>query len=327
MICINSLDLITLKEGYKLKNEKIIEIKEKKSEMLFPEDYDSKKEYYYKELEKYEDIGIINYWDDEYPDILRKIKDPPVIIYYKGDINLIKTHCVSVVGTRKPSEYGKNCCRDIVNMLKKFTVVSGLAYGIDLCAHENSEKTIAVLGCGVDIIYPAGNRKQYERIVKEGLVISEFFPGTKPTPYTFPYRNRIIAGLSETSIIIEAAKKSGSLITANYAATFGREVLAVPGDINRKNSEGTNYLIFNGATPLISLEFLKNYFALDVFSQNYEMTEDEEIIYKMIKNNINSVDKIVFESGKPSYDIITVLMNMQIKGIIKESEGTYYLTV
>lgn len=317
----NTMDLITLREAYKLSNEEIIEAFEKNL-LPFKEEFEEKKKSLYEFLSK-KDIGIITYFDDEYPKLLKEIPDPPVILYYIGDVSLLKTESVSVVGTRKPTEYGKKMCAMIVNEINNYTIVSGMAFGIDSIAHLNSKKTIAVLGCGVDVVYPKANMNLYNKISNQGLIISEFFPSTKPAKYTFPYRNRIIAGLSKSTIVIEAAKRSGSLITANYAMDFGRDVYALPGDINRLTSYGTNYLIYMGAKPIYSLEEIHKNFDIEQLVKKNEFSEEEYSIIKLVENGKNTVELLCEGSNFETSKVLSILMKLEISGYLQNINGIY----
>jgi DNA processing protein len=204
-----------------------------------------------------------------------------------------------------------------------------MAYGIDSIAQRNAKKTIAVLGNGVDIIYPKSNETLYNKIKEKGLIISEYFPGTRATKYTFPYRNRIIAALSEKTIVVEAAKKSGSLITARYALDYGREVLAVPGDITRLNSYGTNYLIYSGATPIISLQHLKELFGItnlegETSTENPEEMELKEKILKLINEGKNNLDSLCENLKEDVSSILSTIMQLEIDGKLSQENGTYF---
>lgn len=198
-------------------------------------------------------IKQINLYDDEYPENLKRIYDSPITLFYKGNISLLKTNCVSVVGSRNASKYGLDTSYRIGQELSRngITVVSGMARGIDTMVHKgtlNAEgKTIAVVGCGLDRVYPPENSKLFKEIFEKGLIISEYVVGTKVEAGNFPARNRIISGLSENLIVVEAAPKSGALITVDYALEQGRNVYAVPGNVNSYLSQGTNELIKNGA--------------------------------------------------------------------------------
>lgn len=297
---------------------------------VFKEDYEEKKRNVLKKLNRVKGLKILTYWDEAYPDLLKETNDPPVVIYYFGDISLMKSKKVSIVGSRKPTSYGKTVCESIAKTLDSYTIVSGMAYGIDSIAHLNSKKTIAVLGNGVDIVYPKSNENIYTKIKNEGLIISEYFPGTRPARYTFPYRNRIIAGLSEKTIVVEASKKSGSLITARYALDYGREVMAVPGDITRINSYGTNYLIYSGATPIISIEQLRELFGINkAFANSKVISEDNNLIENNILHLISSgkdnLDLICDSLNEDVSLILSTVMKLEIEGIIGQENGVYYI--
>lgn len=322
-----TIEIITLKEGYKKSNKEIIDIVENnKNISMFQEEFNEKLFFYKNKLEKIKNLHIISYWDDIYPEQLKNIPDPPVILYAFGDVGLLNTDMISVVGTRKATQYGKKMTSEIVRMLSNYTIISGMAFGIDTIAHENSEKTIAILGCGIDIVYPKSNFALYEKLKKENLILSEYFPGTPPLKHFFPYRNRIIAALSEKTIVIEAAKKSGSLITARFAIEYGKEVYALPGDITRFNSKGTNYLIYCGALPIYSLELINELFKKDNFEEKINCLDfHEKNLYNIIKEGINDIDKMCEALNVTVSFLLTSLMKLQIDGLIIENDGYYYL--
>ncbi|MGM0640234.1 MAG: DNA-processing protein DprA [Thermotogota bacterium] len=323
----DTLEIITLKEVYKKSNDEIINIIERGVRPnLFEKDFENKKKMIFKILNKSKDYSILTYWDEEYPQELKNIVDPPVILYYKGSLDLFKTKKVSVVGTRKPSQYGKNICTDIVKILEDYTIVSGMAYGIDSISHRNAKKTIAVLGTGIDVIFPKTNEDLYNRITQEGLILSEYMPGTPGMKHQFPARNRIIAALSDKTIVVEAAKRSGSLITARFALDFGKDVLAVPGDVTRFNSYGTNFLIYNGATPIISLEVLKELFNINEMRMKIDnLPEKSKKIISLIKKGENTAEKISYFMNEDISNILTSLMELEIDGRIKQENGSYNL--
>lgn len=220
---------------------------------------------YRKNLKKYLDymekygISMVTCYDFDYPKKLKSIQNRPIVLFYKGDISIADDYSIAIVGSRDCSEYGRKSAEFISNVIakRKICIVSGLAIGIDSIGHitalNNNSNTIAVIGNGLDNIYPSKNKKLAESIVKSGnLIISEFIVGTKPFKQNFPRRNRIISGLSDLVIVVEGSKKSGSLITANYANEQGKEVFAIPGSIFSPNSEGTNELIKDGSNLLTS---------------------------------------------------------------------------
>lgn len=204
-------------------------------------------------------IFPITLFDPEYPDLLKEIYDPPAVLYCKGKLAILKNKKVlSVVGTRRPTAYGMRALEKIVPPLVEagWTIVSGLAYGIDARAHELALNgmTIAVLGSGIENIYPAANRPLAEQIASQHLLVTEYVPQQKPAPWQFPARNRIISGLARATLVIEAREKSGTLITADQALEQGRDVYAVPGSIFAACSSGTNRLIQQGAKAVLSAE-------------------------------------------------------------------------
>lgn len=206
-------------------------------------------------------IGIVNYCDDNFPSLLRTIKDPPVLLYYRGTLpDFSSVFCVSVVGARRLSGYGLNNAFSIARDLAGAgaTVVSGMAIGIDGVAHAGALSadgvTIAVLGSGIDVCYPIQHKTLAREIVKKGCVLTEYAPGTKPDRKNFPKRNRIISGLSTVTLVIEGKERSGALFTARHAINQGRALYALPGNVGNKNSELTNLLIKNGARLCISAD-------------------------------------------------------------------------
>lgn len=222
---------------------------------------------YRNELEKHLDymkrnnIELITIEDKEYPDKLKLIYDPPIVLYIKGNKKILNEKSVAIVGCRLCTKYGENIAKKLAyNLsLNNINVISGLARGIDSCAHKGSlngeGKTIAVVGCGLDRVYPEENKELFNKIINNnGAIISEYVIGTKPLAKNFPKRNRIISGLSNGVIVVEAREKSGTLITADFALEQGKEVYAVPGNITNCNSYGTNELIKQGAKSVTSIQ-------------------------------------------------------------------------
>ena len=196
----------------------------------------------------------------EYPALLHHIPDPPPVLYGLGNTALLKNDCVAVVGSRAATVYGRRTACSLSESLSaaSATVVSGLAFGIDTEAHRGALQgcgsTVGVLGCGLDVVYPKQNRPLYEKIGREGLLLSEYPLGTPPEGFRFPARNRIIAGISRAVVVVEAAKKSGSLITAQLGLDFGRDIFAVPGQLDSYKSEGSHWLIQQGAQLVVSAD-------------------------------------------------------------------------
>jgi len=280
---------------------------------------------------------VLTYDDENFPVALQHISNPPVILLVRGQLKPQDWPSVSVVGSRRVSPYGKRALEKLLAPIAQagITIVSGLAYGTDTLAHKTALdhdcRTIAVLGNGIDNIYPTQNTQLAEKIIANGAIISEFLPGTKARPEYFPVRNRIVAGLSQGTIIIEAAIKSGSLITAQYATDFGREVFAVPGEIFSANAAGTNQLLHDGAH--IALNGAQILETLGIHHQpanrsapNLPSTGIEHDILKCLATNqAYHIDEIVRLSRFPSTTISSHLMLMEIKGWIKNLGSQRYV--
>ena len=293
---------------------------------------------------KKEEIDIITIFDNAYPKLLKEIYAPPPVIYYRGNALLFDSqNSLAVVGSRKISSYAQTVLPDLLDEVirQNLTIVSGLAYGVDSLAHrltlENKGQTIAVIGSGLawDYIYPAGNQNLAQNILKNnGLIVSEFSPFFPAMPCNFPRRNRIISGLAQATLIIEASIKSGALITAKYALEQGREVMAVPGPINSANSQGTNMLIQNGAKPVTSASDILESFGLTVrkekmfnnFSSN-EASTDELIILKILKGSTLHIDKIIEACTLEISLINSLLMQMELKSWVKNVGGQQYISL
>lgn len=284
-----------------------------------------------------QNIKVVSLKDKEYPESLKHISSPPVFLYYRGDLSLAhRERIIGVVGTRGATSYGKICCEKIVDELVRsgVTTVSGLALGIDGICHRRTllrgGKTIAVVGSGLDVIYPYGNKDLWERIEQVGLVISEFPLGTPPNNYNFPRRNRIIVGLSKGIAVVESKEKGGSLITAYLALEEGRDVFAVPGDIFSPNSIGTNELIKNSGAKLISSgkDILEEYFwegqkSLEEAITEFPMSKEERTIYGILSVE-KSLDELIIESNIKASNLLAILMEMEIKGLISSVSGGKY---
>ena len=284
---------------------------------------------------------ILSYYDNEYPDNLKQINNPPFILYCSGDISLLKTNQLAIVGARNHSSYGKNVTEELCKELQnsEITITSGLAYGIDTLAHkyalEYQLRTIAVVGSGVDIIYPSSNRALYEKILKTNLIISEFALGTPPLKYNFPQRNRIISGLSKGVIIVEAANRSGSLITAQLALEQNKEVFAIPGNIFSKTSQGCNGLIKQGAKLVANINDIYDEIdfriAKDSSQTNteskidkaLELNKEQQSVLNIIARELTTLDEIILKS-KFSYPKVTeILFELELKSLIESIPGGY----
>lgn len=280
-------------------------------------------------------IKSITINERDYPEMLRYINDPPKKLYYRGDISIASKLCVSVVGSRNSTQYGKWASKMIGSKLTDYQipVVSGMALGIDSYCHEaaleNQGETIAVLGSGVDVCYPKSNFNLMERILVKGLLISEYPPGFKPTKYSFPARNRIISGISKATVIIEAGIASGSLITAEYAAEQGRNLYAVPGNINSIYSMGTNKLIREGVLPLTVFDELIEDLGIkrkEVESIKKTLGKDEIIIFDALEiMGESTIDKICIKTGKSASQVSGIITLLEMKGIVLSYMGKIFI--
>jgi DNA processing protein len=272
--------------------------------------------------------------DDIYPTLLKEIYDPPAVLFVRGTLPDPSRKHLAVVGSRKASRYGRQVTQALVEPLARegLVIVSGLAHGIDSIAHDAALHagglTIAVLGSGVDTdsIYPSGNRALASRILASGgAVISEFPVGTPPLKQHFPFRNRIIAGMCHGTLVVEAAIKSGSLITARSALESGREVYAVPGSIHSLLSEGPNNLIKMGATPTTCADDILGRKAEVSTQPPYEPTNNEEtLLWRQLSSSPLHLDELVRASGLPTPKVLSTLTLMEMKGVTHHEGGNYY---
>jgi len=279
----------------------------------------------------YNDIKFITILDEAYPKELYEDLIPPFVLFYKGDITLLKRRRISIVGARNCSQYGMEVTKFISREISKenICVVSGMALGIDAVAHKEALKydgsTIAILGSGIDVIYPKSNRSLYYQIIEKGLVISEFLPKETPKPYNFPRRNRIISGLSEGVIVAEASCKSGTLITVDHAISQNRKVMVVPGSIFNKKSEGCNKLIRDGAESFTEPEDLKQYFNI----KNNQKSDTKinilkESLFKVISDEPKHLDDILSRVKVDRKVLFELLFEMQNRNEIICLPGNYY---
>lgn len=271
-------------------------------------------------------------YSENYPVGLKEIYNPPFMLYVLGSLRKEVTNSIAVVGARKATAYGKWSAYNIAYQLglHNITVSSGMAFGADTYAHQGAldaeGRTIAVLGCGIDICYPKNNYSLYESIIKEGAVISEYEPGICPHPAFFPARNRIISGLSKAVVVVEAGEKSGSLITAEFALNQGRDVYAVPGNIESKYSKGTNKLIKDGAIPIIGIEeFLQDLNITRNEKQNdgnIELGADEKRVLEIVmENQPVGIDFLAYKLNMQASEMNAILTILEIKGIVKILSG------
>ena len=271
-------------------------------------------------------IRICSIADQEYPELLRKVYAPPPYLFYRGCLQG-DAFCLAVVGSRRSTPYGRNVARSFSEKLSKggVTIVSGAAKGIDTAAHEGAldagALTTAVLGCGVDVVYPAENARLLEKIAAQGCIISEYPPGTQPTPGRFPARNRIVAGMSTGVLVVEAALKSGALITADLALGENRDVYAIPGSVFSEASRGTNRLIQQGAMLINSPDELLEEmgFAVPVQDQpaNIILSAKEcHILQVLDQEKALPVDSMVMQLGMEASQLLVILLQLEMAGYV-----------
>lgn len=283
------------------------------------------------------DLGYMTMYDRSYPSQLSELPDGPAVLYIKGDSNVLKSVGLGVVGSRKYTQYGKDVAYRLAKECAEngLTIISGLALGIDAFSHQAALDagglTVGVLGCGLDRIYPTSNFSLGREIVeKGGAIISEFSLGTPPMKQNFPARNRIIAGLSQGVLVVEAALESGALITAYQALEYNRDVFAVPGNIGNENAAGTNKLIREGAKLVSSAEDILEEFNIEKKRAEIKAgeilpeNEEEGIIIQILRDGKKTVDDIVIESGINIIALNTALTMMEMKGKISNSGGGLY---
>jgi DNA processing protein len=292
-----------------------------------------------RELSLLKEVGgkILTLKDDAYPKRLRDIYDPPAVLYVRGELKKEDELAVSIVGSRKTSPYGRWTTEKMSQELARqgVTIVSGMARGIDSLAHGGAisagGRTIAVLGCGVDVIYPSENRNLFKKIIDCGAVLSEFRMGSPPEAGHFPKRNRIISGLSLGVVVVEASAKSGSLLTAGYALEQGREVFAVPGNIGFEGSRGTNRLIKEGAKMVESSQDIleeilpqwgrEEETADQIEGPDRDLPGEERIVYELLGVTPLHIDAIIQESGFEPGTVSSLLLNLELKGLISQWPG------
>ena len=285
--------------------------------------------------------GVILKEDARYPSLLKKIsKDAPLQLYYKGEWDeQIFENCLAVVGSRQMTSYGKRVVERVVTGVASagITIVSGFMYGVDATAHKMAllagGRTIAVMPCGIDLIHPEYQLDLYTEILKnKGLIISEYEGKTQPVTWTYPRRNRIVAGLSPATLVVEAGEKSGSLITANLARKFKRKIFSVPGPIFSETAKGTNQLIKTGAEMVFSEKDILNFYKIPCFNFEEKKTiinNSGSILEKQIMEYLQreplEIDILSRFLGIPSSKLGANLSLMEMKGLIEQDNGKYYL--
>ncbi len=279
---------------------------------------------------------FIHYWADDYPEQLKVLYDAPVALYVRGAGQIDESY-LGVVGTRKPTEYGRACTKLLAQELVAagLGIVSGFARGIDTLAHrtalEIGGRTIAVMGCGVDVVYPSENHRVYQTLLESGLIISEYPPGTNPDGHHFPQRNRIISGLSMGTLVVEAGQGSGALITAFHSLDIGREVFAVPGPIDSPKSAGCNQLINRGAKLVMKIEDI-----LAELSPPFSAVPGEQIdllqglsdsergVMEYLDRRPVSIDKIAEDLKWDISDLLGTLLILEMQGFVSQTAGKQF---
>lgn len=287
-------------------------------------------------------IKILTILDHEYPEMLKYIADPPIVLYVLG--NIPKTNCIAIVGSRKASGYGIETASKMAFNLtySDITIVSGMARGIDTAAHsgvlEAGGRTVAVLGSGLDIVYPPENRDLMRRIIESGAVISEYPPGSPPSTLHFPCRNRIISGMSLGTLVVEAGAKSGSLITAGFALDQGREVFAIPGNITNYNSIGTNLLIKDGAKMVLTTDDILDELSFGIVPlekkkkckrkrNTQQLSQNEKKIISILRIEDLYDQELSDKTSLELTELFEILLDLELKGIIKRSINGKFMLI
>ncbi|MTI82277.1 MAG: DNA-protecting protein DprA [Firmicutes bacterium] len=297
-----------------------------------------------KELERLQQhqVEFITYNDKSYPEMLKEIFDPPPVLFVRGSLDKLGYNA-ALVGSRKATAYGRTVAQRFSGELAEHNVavISGMARGIDSAAHRGALKddgyTVAVLGCGLDVVYPPENRKLMDEIIEKGAIITEFPLGSQPEPWHFPSRNRLISGISQVVVVVEGAQKSGAQITADLALEQGREVMAVPGSIYSKMSIGPLKLLKQGARPATSTADILEELGLEsenLFKENadnsqpkYKLSKTEKLVYDVLKADPLHVEDMIQRLESPSQEIMAALMFLEVKGLIKKMPGKMYAAV
>ena len=289
------------------------------------------------------EITPLFYLDKSYPNRLFHCEDAPVMLYTKGQIDFNNPKVVSIVGTRKPTDYGKEFCEKIVSQLTPHNplIISGLEYGIDICAHKsalhNKLSTAGVLAHGLDRIYPSQHTSTSKQMLENGGLISDYKSGTNPDRENFPKRNRIVAGLADLTIVIESSRKGGSLITAHIANDYNRDVFALPGRLTDSQSEGCNHLIKSHKAALIQsvkdIEYIMGWETNKEIKTTQaqlfvELDEDEKILTKILaEQGKESIDNLALQAKLPMSKTASLLLNLEFEGVVKSLPGKVYKLV
>jgi len=283
---------------------------------------------------------ILSFWDTAYPQSLRELASPPILLFLLGNVDLLSSNSIAMVGSRGATLSGKRRAHDFSAALaqKGWTIISGLAKGIDSAAHVGAlhvqGHTIAVLGCGVDVVYPTENSTLYDKIwTSGGLLVSEYPPGTPPRPIFFPRRNRLIAALSKGLVVVEAATRSGSLITANMANDLGKSVMAIPGSIDSPQARGCHQIIRAGATLVETIQDIETEILGTPVSAGRKSTVPEqkpsldavsEKVLQLLKRDPQQLETLIEATGYPAENLTVTLCEMELQGYIEARPGQYW---
>lgn len=285
-------------------------------------------------------INLLMHFDEQYPQNLRNIYDPPMLLYHKGSLTTFPREGIAIVGTRKATSYGKLVAQNLAKELTAMglLVVSGLARGIDSAAHRGALEmgsTVGVLGCGLDVVYPRENARLQQEVSAHGAILSEYPPGSSPDAWHFPARNRIISGLSLGVVVVEAEEKSGSLITVDSALEQGREVFAVPGNIFCPGSKGTHKLLKQGAAIVTCAQDVIAELGLDNLFPTIEtkkrtpqgLSSQEQAVLRLLDGEALAIDELALRSKLDTGTLLAVLTYLEIKGLIKQVGGQNFQLV
>jgi len=278
-------------------------------------------------------VGLTFKGESNYPTAFLSLEESPEVIFYKGDISLVNEECFAIVGTRAPTRYGRDVTEQFAREIARagFTVVSGLARGVDAIAHrtalEEDRPTIGIIGCGLDVVYPAENKQLYDDLSEKGLILTEYYFGESALPYHFPERNRLISALSQGILVTEAGLKSGTMITVNYALDQGKDVFLVPGNIFSAASKGTNEMLHNPQCMIAcSAEDILSYYKKDVEKQEetIQLTTEEVLVYDALKDDDKHFEELIAVTGLSMGELMATLTKLEILGVIKRLPGNYY---
>ena len=287
-------------------------------------------------------IKYLTIEDERYPKLLKEIEEPPLNLFYLGDLERCNfNRCLAIVGSRNASDSSKKVLKNIINELKQtdLCIVSGLALGADTqahkCAIESGLSTIAIIGGGFNRLYPQQNKGLFNDIIdKYGVVMSESWPDFEPIAWRFPHRNRIVNGISKGTLVIEAKLKSGAIITANMCLNEGRELMCIPGDILNPNTQGVYHLLKNGATMVTCADDILDALNWDILTKNentklknLELNKYEQKVYDYIMVNNPNFDDIMIETSLTSDELLLHLTTLELKGLIKQVEGSRYTVI